>query len=618
MKEELTSSTDQESPNSTGTDVEQPPPDILPQYGPSIVPTNKSPREASTEKQPIQNRQQKAEVDPAYYGDDDDQYTGSTEGEETDEYWSKGRPKKQKCSSPPKPKNSDCVKDTGMRNRQMGFFDVFASFLQSKEKEVEEENLDTVVKENERSGRPQRSKSESKSKPEYIESSEGEDLGEFRVETADPTVLKISRISPGSRTPVHISEPKTETPIPEPQPHMVASTNGTVVTLRRISSTKPNVDPVHNPSDHESTNPKSNQDGKYEDADVKTELMDVYHFTDNEAETKDTDTFSESQDTNSGNYTLRKRKKVNFNLLAEGNLNDDDFIPDPPEIKKKSGEFIESPHKKNGRARKKKPFDKAHFMNYNRRLLRLRKGVCVLLETLFPEMIYPRRFNPESHAVDYLIDHISNIVQDKELPSSSRMSRCYGDLDWDVTILLCSTPKDCLRHLRRRIMKLLKALLPGLKTNRYFDHSSASVDALVEEITFVNAQHLSSQATQQTASIPSELTGATPSCSNVAASQTKTVGLKRKLHDSNASDHSKSAQGDSGTQVSPTAKHKRSEQVDNSESLMPPPVAPAASSFEEAPTKKPRKNPLSASSVVDEPQPSTSTGSIESTTVSML
>ena len=258
---------------------------------------------------------------------------------------------------------------------------------------------------------------------------------------------------------------------------------------------------------------------------------------------KPTDTTcSESQDTNSGtSYTLRKRKKVNFNLLAEGNLSDDDFIPDPPLPPKKpgggGGDFIESPpHKKNGRARKRKPFDKAHFLNYNRRLLRLRSGVCVLLETLFPEMVYPRRFNPESHSVDYLVDYISLVVQDKET-APSRISRCYGDIDWDPTVMLCSAPKDCLRHLRRRLMKMLKALLPGLKVNRYFDHSSASVDALIEEITFVNAQQASSHPSVP---LPSELDGASPTCTAV---KPKAIDVKRRPGNNSTNSSSEAPRG---------------------------------------------------------------------------
>ncbi len=39
LKEELLTSTDQESPNSTGTEVEPLPPDIRPQYGPSGAPS---------------------------------------------------------------------------------------------------------------------------------------------------------------------------------------------------------------------------------------------------------------------------------------------------------------------------------------------------------------------------------------------------------------------------------------------------------------------------------------------------------------------------------------------------------------------------------------------------
>ena len=625
MKEELTSSTDQESPNSTGTDVEQLPPDIRPHYGPSIAPGPKT-TGGSSENSSRTKVGHKADAESEYFGDDD-QYTGSTEEEDPDNDWTdrRGQYNGLERKSPMRDEKSSPMKGSGKSDRQMGFFDVFANFLQNKEQEVEEEEpaevdeskdgetLD-VVKEKKRVGRPPKRKPvETQSKPEYNESSE-EDLGEFRVETTDPTVLKISRVSPGSRTPVRSPEPKTETAIPQPQPHMVASANGTVVTLRRISPAKPDADPVHEPSDQESTNPKSGQDAP-DDANVKTEPVDGDPFTDNnrDQEKKVTDASGESHDTNLGTYTLRKRKKVNFNLLAEGNLSDNDFIPDPPEPKK-GAEFIESPHKKSGRPRKKKPFDKAHFMNYNRRLLRLRKGVCVLLETLFPEMVYPRRFNPESHAVDYFVDYISLVVQDKE-QTPARISRCYGEIDWDPTVVLCSTPKDCLRHLRRRLMKMLKALLPGLKVNRYFDHSSASVDALIEEITFVNAQNASSQMSHPNVPLPSDLDGANPTCT---AAKPKAIDTKRKSRNGGR-DSNESSVGESTTHRSPSTKRKRAEHSTDGEVAVPASVASSGRNVEDPPAKKQHKNPTtSTGKSIDESEQSASTTATGSAQVSTL
>ena len=627
MKEELTSSTDQESPNGTGTDVEQLPPDIRPHYGPSIAPGPKTTRDSS-EKPPRSKHGHKSDAESEYFGDDD-QYTGSTEEEDPDNDWTDhgGQHTGLDRKSPPRVEKSSPVKGSGKSDRQMGFFDVFANFLQNKEQEVEEEEEETaevdeskneetsdIFKEKNKAGRPlKRKPAETQSKPQDNESSE-EDLGEFRVETADRTVLKISRVSPGSRTPVHSPEPKTETAIPQPQPHMVASTNGTVVTLRRISPVKPDADPVHEPSDQESTNPKSGQDVP-DAADVKTEPVDGDPFTDSnrDQEKKVTDASGESHDTNSGTYTLRKRKKVNFNLLAEGNLSDNDFIPDPPEPKK-GVEFIESPHKRSGRPRKKKPFDKAHFMNYNRRLLRLRKGVCVLLETLFPEMVYPRRFNPESHAVDYFVDYISLVVQDKE-QTPARISRCYGEIDWDPTVVLCSTPKDCLRHLRRRLMKMLKALLPGLKVNRYFDHSSASVDALIEEITFVNAQNASSQMNHPNVPLPSDLDGSSPTCT---AAKPKAIDTKRKSRNGGR-DCSESSVGESTAHRSPTAKRKRAEHSTDGEAAVPALATSSGSNVEDPPAKKQLKNPTtSTGKSIDESEPSTSTTATGSAQASTL
>ncbi len=344
----------------------------------------------------------------------------------------------------------------------------------------------------------------------------------------------------------------------------------------------------------------------------------------------------------SGTYTLRKRKKVDFNLLAEGNLSDNDFIPDPPRLpavgpdgltgRRTAGLSAESAAKRAARVRKKKPFDKAHFMNYNRRLLRLRKGVCVLLETLFPEMVYPRRFNPETHSVDYLVDYIHRVVEDREL-MPSRISRCYGDIDWDLTVLVCSAPKDCLRRLRRKLMKLLKAILPGLKVNKYFDHSSASVDALIEEITFVNEEQCqsglvaSSQDEQDTkpaaaaaavpAPAPGDVHGATGTTSAARPkSATVTRGdpaaggdhapsssTQQKHSRSNGADaHGKrtsSKSSSSSNTKASAAAHSRSTQVAEGESGTGPP------------TKKPRRE--SSSNPSPHPAPSSKSSSKEST-----
>ena len=179
--------------------------------------------------------------------------------------------------------------------------------------------------------------------------------------------------------------------------------------------------------------------------------------------------------------------------------------------------------------------------------------------------------------------------------------------------MLCSTPKDCLRHLRRRLMKMLKALLPGLKVNRYFDHSSASVDALIEEITFVNAQNASSQMSHPNVPLPSDLDGASPTCT---AAKPKAIDTKRKSRNSGR-DSKETSVGESTTQRSPTAKRKRTDHSTDGEATAPAPVASSGSNVDDPPAKKQHKNPSSSTGKsVDDSQSSTSTTATGSSQVS--
>ena len=881
-RSELASSgTDQESPNSTGTDVDQPPPDICPHYGPSAIlkaggktPAKSHSTSCTKPAHPAAAVPAKKEVDPAYFGDEEETYCASVEDEEdVDEFWNEGRneqnmldeghEKEGKTSTNKEPAEKESSRSAkSERASGQGFFDVFASFLQQKSHE-DDESTETKSKRSRNEEKRDRLRLKKKSKKQRslspkrsgsFDSFKKPELGHFVAE-ADPVkpVLKLKLIPPfkpsskGSKSEkvsksFSSKKEKLDLPLPEPGLHMVASTNGTVVKLRRILpyATPPRPKPeakspeqqqeeesealsddtdVMVPDEHQESTPDATEevsdereqapdvtkgasdeqelmpddtksmsdnldvftekttsrpetpcepekpssgdpepvfddekpvspcvpdsapdvtetkcdipkpdpdisksvsdiekpasdvlgdwpepsepdelsdlevepvavtdesvpvdkamlipddkvlsipddkvlsipddkalsipnvkDEEEEEAieepvsDIEVEVvpelkvrelqeaalkplslrptssilpssprikpksyqplmsdmftvsrkpstvedtiqskpektasvsnpLDVYDFTDNvdiDCDFRRTHSESHLGDASGTNYKLRKRKKVNFNLLAEGNLEDEDLEPDSPIKRKRSS--IETPESISKRKRKQKPFDKTHFLSYNKRLLRLRRNVCTMFDTLFPDMIYPRRFNPENHSVDYLVEHISNVVQDKEM-MPYRISRCYGNVDWDVSIVVCATPKDCLRHLRRRIVVLLKALLPGLKLNRHFDHSSASVDTLIEEVTNLNRPpsdqtdplQLSSQIKEEDMPLPSATCSRTATSAAAGSSDSvptagtgtmPTVGPSRKRrHSSGLSIDSEAAHHN----ISPTAKQK--------------------------------------------------------------
>ncbi len=299
-------------------------------------------------------------MDPAYYADVDD--------ERDDEQHNKTTRNKTIKEDLNVKNGSRPNGNSSRHERQKGFFDVFRSFLQNEDDSEKEKKSDKLeVREKKKTSR-QRKKSAVLEGQNGYRSSDGEDLGEFRVEAADPTVLKISRVprvsppgaacseaaaarggrpgaqdhgAPGavspdarsvtpnssstptsprhgarthksrtggstsgsptqtlqvptsaSRThtrhsPIHDTEtlscvdgnvdlessPKAsgagvESP-EEPETHMVASTNGTVVTLRRISLGKPTS------SENRGSSPREDEPGLGPPASVPADGADV-------------------------------------------------------------------------------------------------------------------------------------------------------------------------------------------------------------------------------------------------------------------------------------------------------------------------------------------------------
>ncbi len=131
--------------------------------------------------------------------------------------------------------------------------------------------------------------------------------------------------------------------------------------------------------------------------------------------------------------------------------------------------------------RKPRGINVTRLADYLQKVLHLRHSVCELLRVLFPELLYPPHFFKDTHSVEALIDQVVCAVTDQQilygLPAPPE-----GASQFDVKVVVCKSPRECLQHLRRKVVYLLKVLLPGLKISHSFDPTSRCVDKLLEEV----------------------------------------------------------------------------------------------------------------------------------------
>ena len=137
-------------------------------------------------------------------------------------------------------------------------------------------------------------------------------------------------------------------------------------------------------------------------------------------------------------------------------------------------------------APRRKNINIRNFTQNHERVINLRREVCHLFRALFPDLEYPRRFSEETLSVEFLMDQVMDAVGEAQCRPLGFQP--YGELGSDVKVVLCKTPQSCLHHLRRKVCRLLKALLPELNLTDKFDRSGAAVDTLLSEVISSNAQ----------------------------------------------------------------------------------------------------------------------------------
>jgi hypothetical protein len=120
----------------------------------------------------------------------------------------------------------------------------------------------------------------------------------------------------------------------------------------------------------------------------------------------------------------------------------------------------------------------------------LRHLICELIAVVFPQINYPPRFNPDTHSVEALVEQIISAITDKDIVFGLPQPE-GGASPFDVKVVLCKTPHDCLAHLRRRIVYLLEVLLPDLEITKDFDRNSRRVEKLVTEVIARNDEEAS-------------------------------------------------------------------------------------------------------------------------------
>jgi hypothetical protein len=126
-----------------------------------------------------------------------------------------------------------------------------------------------------------------------------------------------------------------------------------------------------------------------------------------------------------------------------------------------------------------------HHLVWRSRLLKFRKKVIVLCRQLFPSLPLPSK---DCAQISHLIDQIIRAVEDKEQPAVQALPlKCCG---YEPKVLLCSSPKACLKHLRRKTVRLINALLPELSLGK--EVQGHMVDELLHRVFSANKQQSSS------------------------------------------------------------------------------------------------------------------------------
>ena len=128
-------------------------------------------------------------------------------------------------------------------------------------------------------------------------------------------------------------------------------------------------------------------------------------------------------------------------------------------------------------------FNVKRFVKADKRVTQLRREIIKFVKTVFPDVDLPSSKRSLA-TVDVLLSQVLNCVLDR--PHSGRQVISTSHEPMDVEIVVCKSPQACLRHLRRKICRVLQAVLPDLDLSWPFNQGSDSVDALLKEIVQCN------------------------------------------------------------------------------------------------------------------------------------
>ncbi|ELU05911.1 hypothetical protein CAPTEDRAFT_221979 [Capitella teleta] len=152
--------------------------------------------------------------------------------------------------------------------------------------------------------------------------------------------------------------------------------------------------------------------------------------------------------------------------------------PSPPPMLSREISLETSPPKSNS-------FNVEQHMAWRTKLLKFRKKVLILCKVLFPGVQLPSKDCPQ---ISCLLDQMISVASDLPAPHLSAIPQsCCDDVP---RVLLCSSPKACLKHLRKKACRLLEALLPGLVLGDAVD--GRNVDELLHRVYSANKKHSAS------------------------------------------------------------------------------------------------------------------------------
>ena len=121
------------------------------------------------------------------------------------------------------------------------------------------------------------------------------------------------------------------------------------------------------------------------------------------------------------------------------------------------------------------------YEQFTAKVLNLRSLVTRMIKTVFPDLAYPSLFQEDGLCVEYLMDEIMDACGERQ--RKVPLSAPFGNVGDKVKVVLCKYPFGCLRHLRRKTVRLLKTLLPDIKSEGL---DPGRMNALLEEVIQTN------------------------------------------------------------------------------------------------------------------------------------